>query len=122
MPQQTVSTLSKARALVKRREKQGDYSASIGVEERDYGPGSRRRKVYTVRYQGNPARRIGSKLTKAQRKLHSAKTSKKRRVAKALQGFLKQLNPSQKCAGAQLRKNKGGSITIIPVKLPRAKR
>lgn len=63
----------------------------------------------------NPSRR----LTKAQRKAKSAKASKLRRISKALQNYLKQVNPSCKYAGAQVKKNKGGSITIIPVKLPK---
>ena len=61
----------------------------------------------------------GRKLTKAQRKVAASKAAKKRGLAKALQGLLKKVNPSMKCAGAQLKKNKGGSITIIPVKLPK---
>lgn len=54
--------------------------------------------------------------TKAQRKAKTAKLSKARRIAKALQGYLKQLNPGKKIAGARVRKNKGGSITIVPLK------
>jgi len=59
--------------------------------------------------------------TKAQRRANASKRSIKRRVAKALQKFLKAQNPAAKFAGAKIRRNKG-SITIIPIKLRRASR
>ncbi len=62
-----------------------------------------------------------AKLTKTQRKVKATSAAKKRRIAKALQHFLRQVNPARKCAGARLRRNKGGSITIIPVKLGKRK-
>jgi hypothetical protein len=37
------------------------------------------------------------------------------------QNFLKKANPAGKYAGAKMQRNKGGSITIIPIKLRRAK-
>jgi hypothetical protein len=62
----------------------------------------------------NPGRR----LTKAQKRVNASKRSKQRRIAKALRTFLKAQNPASKYAGAKIRRNKG-SITIIPIKLPR---
>jgi hypothetical protein len=64
MPQQSFSTFAKARSKVKSLERQGDYSGDIGSEDRSYGPGSKSRKVYTVRWQGsvgpNPRRKTKS--------------------------------------------------------------
>jgi hypothetical protein len=75
---------------------------------------------YTVTWEkkSNPG---GRKLTKAQKRVNASKRSTKRRVAKALQKFLKAQNPAAKFAGAKIRRNKG-SITIIPIKLRRASR
>ena len=68
---------------------------------------------------GNPGRKT---VTKTQRRLNASKRSKTKRMAKALQGYLKTVLPAgTKIAGAQVKKNPGGSITIIPVKLPRKK-
>jgi hypothetical protein len=61
------------------------------------------------------------RLTKAQRRVNASKRSAKRRIAKALQKFLKSQNPAANYAGARIRRNKG-SITIIPIKLRRASR
>lgn len=58
----------------------------------------------------------GGRMTKAQKRANAAKKSKKRRVATALKKFLHTMNPASKCAGAEIRRNKG-SITIIPIKL-----
>ena len=58
------------------------------------------------------------RLTKAQKRANASKKSKQRRIAKALKTFLKAQNPAAKYAGAKIQRNKG-SITIIPVKLPR---
>ena len=57
-------------------------------------------------------------MTKLQRRVNASKKSKRKRVAVALQKFLKAHNPARKFAGAKIRHNRGGSITIIPVKLP----
>ncbi len=84
--------------------------ATINDNERD--PSGKRR---------TPKRKRNSSMTKTQRKAQAKKTSAKRRVAKALQHYLRQLNPGKKFAGARVKKNKGGSITIIPVKLPKSK-
>ena len=59
--------------------------------------------------------------TKAQKREASKKASAKRRVAVALAKFLKQANPAGKYAGATMRRNKGGSITIVPIKVRRVK-
>jgi hypothetical protein len=59
--------------------------------------------------------------TKAQKREKTRKASAKRRVAVALAKFLKQANPAGKYAGAKMQRNKGGSITIIPIKLRRSK-
>jgi hypothetical protein len=59
--------------------------------------------------------------TKAQKREKTRKASAKRRVAVALKNFLKKANPAGKYAGAKMQRNKGGSITIIPIKLRRAR-
>ena len=59
-------------------------------------------------------------MTKLQKKVNASKRSKKKRIAVALQKFLKTQNPAAKYAGAKIQRNKG-SITIIPVKLPQAR-
>jgi hypothetical protein len=59
--------------------------------------------------------------TKAERAVRAQKASAKRRVAVALAKFLKQANPAGKYAGATMRRNKGGSITIVPIKVRRFK-
>lgn len=64
------------------------------------------------------------RTTKAQRKKNASKRSKQKRISKALKTFLRSVkNPAsmKKYGGAKIRKNKGGSITIIPVKLPKAR-
>jgi hypothetical protein len=57
-------------------------------------------------------------MTKLRRRLNASKRAKQKRIAKALRAFLKTQNPAMKCAGAKIRRNKG-SITIIPIKLPK---
>ena len=59
--------------------------------------------------------------TKAERAVKAQKASAKRRVAVALKNFLTKANPAGKYAGAKMQRNKGGSITIIPIKLRRAR-
>ena len=58
-------------------------------------------------------------MTKAERKAAAARRGKRTRVSRALKGFLKQYNPAlvKKTAGAKIRRNRGGTITIIPVKI-----
>jgi hypothetical protein len=60
-------------------------------------------------------------MTKTERRNKAKRTAAKRNKATAIRDFLKKLSPGRKFAGARLRKNPGGSITIIPVKL-KAKR
>lgn len=62
-------------------------------------------------------------MTKTQRRANASRKSKQRRVSKALKTFLKKVNPGilKRTSGAKLRKNRGGSITIIPIKLGRAR-
>jgi hypothetical protein len=67
----------------------------------------------------NPSRKANP--TKAQKREKAKKVSAKRRVAVALAKFLKQANPAGKYAGATMRRNKGGSITIVPIKVRRSK-
>lgn len=62
----------------------------------------------------NPA--SGKKLTKAQKKAKARKASVERRVASALAGFLKKVNPAMKTAGASIQRLKGGVIKITPIK------
>ena len=62
------------------------------------------------------------RLTKTARREKTRKVSAKRRVAVALQKFLKAKNPGKKYAGCQMRRNPGGSITIIPVKLSKGRK
>jgi hypothetical protein len=61
----------------------------------------------------------GRKMTKAQKRVNASKRSKKRRVATALRKFLHTVNPAiiKRSMGARVRKNPGGTITIIPVKI-----
>jgi hypothetical protein len=59
--------------------------------------------------------------TKLQRLMASTKRGKQKRMAKALSAYMKARNPGTKYAGAKVMKNPGGSITIIPIKLRRAK-
>ena len=54
---------------------------------------------------------------KLQRLMSSTKRAKQKRMAKALNEYLKVRNPGTKLAGAKVIKNAGGSITIIPIKL-----
>lgn len=63
------------------------------------------------------------RLTKAQRSAKAKQRARKTRLAKAIKNLFKQANPAgcKRMGGARLRRNKGGSITIIPVKLPRKK-
>ncbi len=58
-------------------------------------------------------------MTRLQRRMNASKRSKQKRIAKALQKFLKAQNPAARFSGAKIRRNKG-SITIIPIKLRRA--
>jgi hypothetical protein len=102
-------------------EQDGNFSVSMlediatGKTVDHIGPSEAAKNKYRrAKYGKNPARR----MTKTQRKAKTAKTSKTRRIAKALQNYLRQVNPGKKLAGARVRKNKGGSITIVPVKLP----
>ena len=64
----------------------------------------------------------GRKLTKAQKREKTRKVSAKRRVAIALGKFLRAKNPGKRYAGAKMQSNPGGSITIIPVKLPKGRK
>jgi hypothetical protein len=80
--------------------------------------------IYVVTSRGQLKRNPGGrkKMTKAQRLANSARKSRLRRKAKAAQAVLKVMNPAGKYAGAKIQRNKGGSVTIIPVKLPKAAR
>jgi len=72
-------------------------------------------------YYGQGKRNPGKKPSKLQRLMASTKRAKQKRMAKALNEYLKVRNPGTKLAGAKVIKNAGGSITIIPIKLRRAK-
>lgn len=67
----------------------------------------------------NPAKRRTKKMTKLERLNAASRASKRRRVAKSLRAFVDAQLGKGKYAGAKVQKNPGGSITIIPVKLPR---
>ncbi len=54
--------------------------------------------------------------TKAQKKERTRKASAKRRVATALAGWLKKMNPGSKIVGAELTRLKGGVIKVKPIK------
>ena len=70
-----------------------------------------------------PAKRRNGPVSKLRRKLQSAKKAADRRVAVALAKYLKQANPGRKVpAQVRVRKNRGGSITITPLKARRASR
>jgi hypothetical protein len=61
-------------------------------------------------------------MTKTARREKARKVSAKRRVAVALGKFLRAKNPGKRYAGAKMQSNPGGSITIIPVKLPKGRK
>lgn len=48
------------------------------------------------------------------------KAAVERRVAGALAGFLKKINPAMKTAGAKVQRLKGGVIKITPIRANRA--
>ena len=83
-----------------------DWAEVASTLGRDAGPGVRRK--------ANP--------TKAQKREKARKASVQRRVATALAKFLHQKNPGQRYTGATMRTNKGGSITITPIKAKRGMR
>jgi hypothetical protein len=60
--------------------------------------------------------------TKAQKREKAKRTAAKSRIAKALQNFVRKANPGKKYAGCKMQRNPGGSITIIPIKLPRGRK
>jgi hypothetical protein len=62
------------------------------------------------------------RMTKTARREKTRKVSAKRRVAVALKNFLTKANPGRKYAGCKMQRNAGGSITIIPVKLPKGRK
>ena len=58
----------------------------------------------------------GRKLTKTQRRAKAKSAASKRRKVTAAVKMLKAMNPASKLAGVKIRKNRGGSVTIIPIK------
>ena len=86
-------------------------AARARKEERDM------RARYTRKNSGKSQKRP----TKLQRLLASTKRAKAKRMSVALAKFLKQANPAAKYSGATVRRNKGGSITIVPIKVRRVK-
>ena len=60
-------------------------------------------------------------MTKKQRSARAKRAGAARRKANAVKAFLRKMNPARyrKVKAVRVRKNKGGSITIIPVKLGR---
>jgi hypothetical protein len=109
------------------------YPGQVSEEVHEFEPGTSKKEVNRVLREYAMSDRTGSystKLiypkrrknpTKAQKREKTRKASAKRRVAVALAKFLKQANPAGKYAGAKMQRNKGGSITIIPIKLRRSK-
>jgi len=93
--QQMLKSIKKAKTEESRRRAQQGY-------ERELSAGTIRRR--------NPT------MTKAQKREKARKASVQRRVATALANFLKQKNPGKRYTGATMRTNKGGSITITPIK------
>ncbi len=59
--------------------------------------------------------------TKAQKKEKTRKASAKRRVATALAGWLKKMNPGTKIVGAKVQKLAGGVLKVTPIKANRAR-
>lgn len=117
MPMKDFTTARAAESFIRKLEKKGVFSASLGFE--DYRPAGRltgpKRRRYTVRWQGgaaNPSRR----LTKVQRLAAAASRAKKTRLAKAVRGLLKVANPAVKTSGASIVRLKGGAIKITPIK------
>lgn len=80
----------------------------------------RKRQAFIAKYGqtgGTLASRAKKKNpTKAQRATKARKASVERRVASALAGFLKRLNPGMKTSGASIQKLKGGVLKITPIK------
>lgn len=109
----TFTDVNKAHEFHARKKAQG-HRVKWGGQQGGYPPTW---DVY-VGAKSNPGRR----LTKAQKRESAKKASAKRRVAVALANFLKKANPAKKYAGAQIRRNKGGSITIIPIPAAKANR
>lgn len=63
------------------------------------------------------------RMTKARRRVNASKRAKERRVSLALQKFIRAVKPSSVGKDHAMKKNPGGSITIIPLKRAnRAKR
>ena len=117
MPMKDFKTLRSAEAFVRKLEKAGDYTGSVGRQEIQHSVGERKRVRYTVRYQGVRSNNSGAhRGTKAQRKERAKKLSAKRRVAVALAKYLRQANPGMKADAVRVQKLKGGVIKITPVK------
>jgi hypothetical protein len=60
------------------------------------------------------------RLTKKQRSAKARASGAIQRKARAARAMLKAMNPSRKYAGFKIRKNPGGSVTVIPVKILKA--
>jgi hypothetical protein len=54
-------------------------------------------------------------VTILQKRLNAAKRSKKKRIAKALQKYLQQMNPGRRVVGARVQRLKGGTLKITPI-------
>ncbi len=79
-------------------------------------PGRGKRKwEYGMDAQVTPSRRNPARSTKAQKKEKTRKASAKRRIATALAGYLKKMNPGKKIIGAKQQKLAGGAIKITPI-------
>lgn len=107
------SGLRKAKTMA--REDADRYGYPVQVEDMLTG-----RTVFVAYPKARKARNPG-RMTKAQRSARAKKASVTRRVSKALKAFLHAQNPKAKYAGARIRKNPGGTTTIIPIKLRRAR-
>ena len=62
-------------------------------------------------------------MTKKQRSNRAKRAGAARRKANAVKAFLRKMNPSRykSVKAVKVRKNRGGSITIIPIKIPKLK-
>jgi hypothetical protein len=96
----------------------GDGSSTAGYNLYDYfragvylGPDEHR--IAPLVKRRNPSRR----LTKTQRRRNASTRAKQKRMTVALRKFLQSVKPGSKATAAAVRKNPGGSITIIPLKV-----
>ena len=116
-----VRVIDKTRLLASDWLSYSDRDSPLEDYNLDYDISRRELTNYNVLRQSRPRHRKRSNPTKAQKREKAKKASAKRRVATALAGFLKKVNPGTKLAGAKVEKLKGGVLKITPIKANRAR-